>query len=137
MYESHDLVLRESGSFGTFHHVPARSVQILDVREAERTATILVTAELGFVMSADCYVRFWRHTLGLTDRCGGVILTAELDDTSALGAAVALVLDFGTFYFANSGKELDQVVIAGRPWQLCTLANGNEETFPRKLTFRT
>jgi hypothetical protein len=54
----------------------------------------------------------------LTDSSAGIFYAAKLDDTGSARATVGLVLDLGTLDLANSGKEFDQILVAGRPRQL-------------------
>lgn len=73
--------------------------EVLDVGEAERTTAVLVAGELG-------------------DGCGSIVLVPELDHTGAARATVGLVLDLGALNFSDGREELNEVVVAGAPWQL-------------------
>jgi hypothetical protein len=72
---------------------------IANIGELQRTAAVLVARELG-------------------DGRLGVVGAIELDDTSALGAAVGLVLDLGLLDGADRGEEIDEILIAGGPGEL-------------------
>lgn len=61
--------------------------------------------------------------LQLTDSSAGIIYAAKLDNTGSARATVGLVLDLGTLHLANSGEELDQILVAGRPGQLQHVSN--------------
>ena len=81
------------------HAVSTARRDILDVAQAERTAAVLVTLELG--------------NGGL-----GSVGAVEADDTAAARPAARLVLDLGLLDLANGGEEFNQVVVACRPGKL-------------------
>lgn len=94
----HDLVLRQAGGVGV-HNVSASGGLVLDKAQAKRTATVLVSRELG-------------------DGSVCVVDSVEADNTSAARTSVWLVLNLGLLNLADCGKELDEILIAGRPRQL-------------------
>lgn len=75
------------------------AVRVLGVVETERTTTVGVALEL-----LDGGLSIW--------------LAAEAHDTRAAGATVWLVLDLSLLDSSDSLEELDQVLVAGAPWQL-------------------
>jgi hypothetical protein len=54
----------------------------------------------------------------LTNRGVSVLLLLELDDTSSTRAAVRLVLNLSALDLADSGEELDEILVTGWPWQV-------------------
>lgn len=78
----------------------AALVHVLDVRQTERAAAILVAGELA-------------------DGGGGVLLGSEFDNAGAARASVGLVLAFGALDFADGREELDEVFARGGPGELC------------------
>ena len=84
---SQDLVLHAAGSLLTLHAVAAL-VEVLHVRQAERTTAVLIGLKLGYS--------------GL-----GVFDSGEFDNTGAARATVRLVLNLRALDFADRGEELD------------------------------
>jgi hypothetical protein len=99
----HDLLLQRTRGLDV--HGSAGLVGVLHVGEAEGTAAVHVLLELR-------------------DRSGGIILRTELDHTGAARATVGLVLDFGTLDLADSGEQLDQVLVAGAPGEVADVDDG-------------
>lgn len=48
-----------------------------------------------------------------TDGSLSVALARELDNTSALGAAIGLVLNLSALDLADGGEEVDKILVAG------------------------
>lgn len=90
----HHLLLH--GLLLTLH---GAAVGVASVVEAERTTAVSVALEL-------------------LDRGSSVLLTAEENDTGSTRAAVRLVLDLSLLDVADGDEELDQILVAGTPWQL-------------------
>lgn len=98
----HDLVLGDTASrLGTLHGVYGASacIHVLDKSDAERTATVLITGELG-------------------NRSFCCLCVVKLDDTRAARATIGLVLNLRTINLSNSREQIDQIFVAGRPGQL-------------------
>lgn len=95
----HDLILGQAAVDIRIHAVASTRGDVLDEAKAKGAASVLVTLELGN-----------RGLGGL----GGV----ETHNSGATGTAAGLVLNFGLLNFADGGKELDKVIIAGGPGQL-------------------
>lgn len=85
------------------HHVPTL-VDVLDVREPERTVAVGVALEFG-------------------DGGSSVLLIGELDYTGAARASIWLVLNLGALDLADGGEELNHVLVAGAPRQLSLVSS--------------
>lgn len=96
----HDVVLGQATVIGV-HGITATGLQVSDVAQSQLPTTVLVALELGD---------------GRISRLGSV----EADDASASGAATWLVLDFRLLDVSNGAEELDQILVASRPWKLCS-----------------
>lgn len=94
----HDVVLRQAAMIG-LHGVTTARLDVPDVAETQLTSAVLVALELR-----DCSV--------------GGFGSIESDDTSASGAAAWFVLDFRLLDISDGAEELDEVLIARRPWEL-------------------
>jgi hypothetical protein len=97
----HHLILGETGGTLCVHGIVALLAWslVLDEAQAKRTATILVAAELV--------------NGGLR-----IVCRVEADYTSAAGATVWLVLNLSLLNLADSGEQLDKILVASGPWQL-------------------
>ena len=95
----HDLVLSQAAVGVSVHDIVSTLIQVLDKAQVERTATVLVTLELG------------------DGRLSGVG-TVEANHTSASGTATGLVLNLSLLNLSDGCEQLDQIIVAGRPGQL-------------------
>lgn len=95
----HDLILRKAAVRVSFHGISSSLVQVLDEAQVEGSAAVLITLELGD---------------GSLSGFGRV----KTDHAGASRATARLILNLGLLNLADSGEELNQVVIAGRPGQL-------------------
>jgi len=95
---SHNLVLSQVGRLG-LHRVATTGGLVLDETQSKRTATILVTREL--LDSSLC-----------------VLGSIETNDTSSSRPTVWLVLNLCLIDFSDGGEQLDEILVAGRPWKL-------------------
>lgn len=96
----HHLLLQAAGLLLALHRV---LVCVLNIRQAERTTAVLVAGELG-------------------DGRLGVRLGTEFDNASAGRALVGLVLDLCTLNLADRREQLNQVLVARAPRQLCSVS---------------
>lgn len=94
----HDVVLCQATVVG-LHSVTTAGLDVSDVAEPQLATAVLVALKLGN---------------GSIGSVGGI----ETDDTSASGAATRFILNLRLLYISNGAKELDQVLIACRPWKL-------------------
>jgi hypothetical protein len=99
----HDLLLQRTRGLDV--HGGASLVGVLDVRQAEGTATVHVLLELG-------------------NGGGRIVLRAELDHTGTARATVGLVLNLRALDLADGGEELDQVLVAGAPGEVADVDDG-------------
>lgn len=81
------------------HVVGTALVEVLDKAEVQGTTTVLVSLELG-------------------DGRLSSLRTIEANHAGSSRPATGLVLNLSLLNLADGGEELDQVVIAGRPWEL-------------------
>ena len=81
------------------HWLVASLIKILDEAQVERTAAILIALKFG-------------------DRGVSGFSVVEADNTRASRSSTRFILNLSLFYLANSGKEFDQIIVAGRPGQL-------------------
>jgi hypothetical protein len=98
---------------GAFHDIAVAHVGVLDVGKTQRSTAILVTSEFSY----RCVSRLISNSLGEhTNRrlCVGSLL--EFNHTGSARATVGLVLNLGTFDLSNRGEELDEILVASRPW---------------------
>jgi hypothetical protein len=108
----HDLILSQSTSMlSTLHSFAVALVGVLYEGETKRSTTVLVAGELGchWCQSLDSVRMGWE----LTYRGFSVFLLLELNDTGSTRATVRLVLDLSALDLADSGEELDEVLVAG------------------------
>ena len=115
----HDLILCQSTSvLSTLHNITVILVSILDVRQAKRPATVLVSCELGCrIVSISLQSKEQVRTNGSFSVC----TLLKFDDTSATRSAVGLILDLSTRYLANRSEKLNQVLVAGGPRQVADI----------------
>ena len=98
---SHHLVLHASGRLSAFHHVATTLVEVLHVGQAECTTAIGVALKLG-------------------DRSARVLVTGEFDNALATRATtVLLVLNLRTLDLTDRLEQLNEIVVARAPRQLC------------------
>lgn len=99
----HDLVLGKTTVTIGVHDITTAATttgsKVLDVAEAERTSTVLVT------------LKFCNGSLGS-------ISVIKPDNTAAARPTAWLILDLSLFNLANGGEQLNQVVVARRPGKL-------------------
>lgn len=96
-------------------------VHVLDECDSQRTASVLVSRELGCEWVSGLFEDVYssrKQDFKLTNGGLGGIGSIELDNTSAAGTTVGLILDFGAINFADGGEQVDQVVVASGPRQL-------------------
>lgn len=72
---------------------------VLHEAEAEWAATVLVSGKLR-------------------DSSLGVLNSVEANNSGSTGAPIWLVLNLSLLDLADSGEELDKVLVAGGPWKL-------------------
>lgn len=94
----HNVVLRQATMIG-LHGVTTARLDVPDVAETQLPPAVLVALELG-------------------DGGVGGFGSIESDDASASGAATWFVLDFRLLDISNGAEELDEVLVARRPWKL-------------------
>lgn len=94
----HDVVLRQATMVG-LHGITTAGLDVPDVAEPQLTPAVLVALKLGN---------------GSVGGVGGI----KTDDTSASRAAARFVLDLRLLNISDGAEELDQVLIACRPWKL-------------------
>ena len=81
------------------HTLTSTRGEVLDEAQTERASTILVALEF-------------------LDRGVGGVRVIEANDARAAGTTAGLILNLSLLYLTNSREELDEILIAGRPWQL-------------------
>lgn len=89
----------------SLHRLTSRLIHIFDEAQVERASTILVSLELG-----DGSFR----SLG----------RVKFHYSATPRAAAWLILDLGLVNLANSGKKLNEIVIARGPWKLRNVLTG-------------
>lgn len=97
--------------------------EVLDVAESKLAATVLVSLELR-------------------DGSIGGLGSIKANHAGAPGASAWLVLDLRLLDLSDGSEELNQILVAGRPWKLRGLSaiRTGQELAARqgnKLTFRT
>lgn len=73
----------------------------------------------------------------LTNGSLGVFGSVELDNASATGTAIGLVLDLRTLDLADGGEEFDEIFVAGRPGKLKKKSASQRSLRLHRLTLRT
>jgi hypothetical protein len=121
----HDLILGQTTrgllSFHmSFHLLRAGTagVHVLDKGDTQRAATVLVTGELGCERTLVCGYRSYRGGKH-TNASFSSVRRIELNNTSAAGAAMGFILDFGPLNLADGGEQIDKILVASGPRQLC------------------
>lgn len=108
----HDLVLRDSASrIGAVHGITLGSgVHVLDEGDAERTATVLIAGEFGWLWLANVHIvtRAIEHT----DSGFSGIRTVKLNHTGPTRPTIWFILDLGAFNFADCREQIHEVLIA-------------------------
>lgn len=94
----HHLILSETVVLHA-HVATAHLVGVLDVAQAERATTVLVSSELGD---------------------GGICVVSvfEFDDAGTLRATVAFVGDLSLLDSTDSCEEIDEILVGCGPWEL-------------------
>ena len=113
----HDLVLRDGASrIGTVHGISLGSgVHVLDEGDAERTATVLIAGELGWLLLANVQLVV-TGAIEHTDSSFGGIRIVKLNHTGPARPTIWFILDLGTLNFADRREQIHEVFIACRPW---------------------
>jgi hypothetical protein len=114
----HDLILGQTAVSIRVHGIATTAGrEVLDEAQAQRPAAVLVALEFG-------------------DRGLGCCNAVESHDSGSAGTTTGLVLDLSLFDLTDCGKELDQIFIAGGPWELYKLVAGyGVSGIPRSLHF--
>lgn len=84
------------------------AIGVASVVETERTTAVGVALEL-------------------LNGGSSILLATEEDDTGAARATIWLVLDLSLLDVADGDEELDQILIAGAPWQLFVMLAGSSD----------
>lgn len=92
----HHILLDVAGGLLTLH---GASIRVLGIVKPEGAATVRVALEL-------------------LDARLSILSVGELDDSAAARASVWLVLNFGAVDGSDGLEELDEILVAGAPWQL-------------------
>jgi hypothetical protein len=81
------------------HAITALGVQPLDVTQIHTAVTIHVTLEFG-------------------NRRMRSFLAVETDHAGTSGAPARFVLHLGLLNLPNGAKQIHEIIVAGRPWEL-------------------
>ena len=94
----HHLILSETVVLHA-HIAAAHLVGVLDVAQAERASTILISSEFGD---------------------GGICVVSvfEFDNASTLGATVAFVGDLSLLDSTDGCEKVDEILVGCGPWEL-------------------
>lgn len=122
------MVLGQTSGLLTVHHdvvvVRGAGIHVFDESDAERTATVLVTAELGCGMVSvglgGMRALWGRRSDQLTNSGVSGIGGVKLNDTGAAGTAVGLILNLRALNFADGSEQINQVIVTCGPRELCT-----------------